>query len=118
MQFKKALKTSGDLRRFLYETMEKVTAGTIDARTAMTAAKLAAQINESLKVEVELAIRGQALGHTPNDPGAMPLYSEALPDDRALAPPRAPANRKDVTSIAMGDPPPGRSALDQKRNQV
>lgn len=121
MKLGKALKTSGDLRKFLYETMEKVSEGTIDARQAMTAAKLAAQINESLKVEVELSIRGQALGYTPSDPGAMPLYSERVDDDRLLAPPssnKIGARPRDITAVAMGDPPPGRSALDQKKHSI
>lgn len=123
MKLGKALKTSGDLRKFLYETMESVANGTIDVKKAMTAAKLAAQINESLKVEVELSIRGQALGHVQNDPGAMPLYSEqsegleALPPLAPPAPVRIGARPRDITSVAMGDPPPGRSALDQKRSE-
>lgn len=49
------IKNSGNLRRFLADTMVEVKAGTIDVEKAGRITKLAAQINESFYSEVKVA---------------------------------------------------------------
>lgn len=49
------IKNSGNLRRFLADTMVEVKEGTIDVEKASRITKLAGQINESFYAEVKVA---------------------------------------------------------------
>jgi hypothetical protein len=50
---KTSIKTTGDLRTYLANTMVSVTVGEISPENAGRIAKLAAQINESMYVEIK-----------------------------------------------------------------
>jgi hypothetical protein len=56
------LKTAGDLRTFLAETLVGVRDGTIDANKANAISKVAAQINQSLSTEVMTKLKLKELG--------------------------------------------------------
>jgi hypothetical protein len=56
------IRTTGDLRGFLGETLLGIRDGTIDKSKAEAIAKVASQINLSLSVEVNAAIQLKKLG--------------------------------------------------------
>lgn len=57
------LKTAGELRGFLAGVLEDVRSGKMDANRANAIAKVSAQINQSLQVEVSTALELKKMGH-------------------------------------------------------
>lgn len=64
------MKTTGDLRAFLAETIERVRNGTCDHASADRIAKLAGQISASMTAEAQAALVCQKFG---GSLGALPL---------------------------------------------
>ena len=58
----KTIKTTGNLRQFLADSIVAVKNGDMDADTARGVTKLAAQINESFYSEVKIARTAKELG--------------------------------------------------------
>ncbi len=56
------LKTAGELRGFLADTLADIRSGIIDTNKANAIAKIAAQINASLQVEVTTALQLEKMG--------------------------------------------------------
>ena len=56
------IKTAGDLRSFLADVMVGIRDGNIDYQDATAISKVAAQINNSLAVEVNTALRLTGMG--------------------------------------------------------
>lgn len=56
------IKTAGDLRGFLADVMIGIRAGSIEADQASAISKIAAQINQSLAVEVNTALQLERMG--------------------------------------------------------
>jgi hypothetical protein len=71
------IKTTGDLRGFLGETLIGIRDGSIDKNKADAIAKVASQINQSLSVEVNAAIQLKKLGEGDTVAGSMLLTSDA-----------------------------------------
>lgn len=63
----KGIKTAGDLRSFLADVMMDIRAGRMEAEDAGAISKIAAQINQSLAVEVNTALQLEKMGK----PGAV-----------------------------------------------
>ena len=55
---KKMLKTSSDLRKFLMDAAMAVREGTLDPYRAKVISKLAAEVNENLRLEIIAGITG------------------------------------------------------------
>lgn len=114
------IKNTRELRDFLLLVMERVKAGTIDVAKATAIGKLAAHVNESLKIEAELRVQLLRLrADNPDlsesvDKELEAIDASALPTKPPMIAPRV-GTGANVTSDLMGDPPRGRSALDQKR---
>lgn len=136
---KVAVTTIGSLRDMLVRTIDDLRSDRIDCHKATAITKLVAQVNASLLAEVEIArLNLQAnlpLAHL----GAMPIGAPdgAPPVTIEAAPAPAPSkeavaltdafnsmrvsSRARVTDhrltgpVDLGEPAPGRSALDQKR---
>ena len=117
--------TMSELRATLCQAIDDVSSGKIDAQRASAIAKLAAQVNQSLLSEVEIArlhmlrkVDGHEIGSLPigaeREAIAPPQTIEATPIAKSSAPLR-PIVRRDVASTILGDPTPGRSALDQRK---
>jgi hypothetical protein len=70
------IRTTGDLRGFLGETLLGIRDGTIDKSKAEAIAKVASQINLSLSVEVNAAIQLKKLGEGGTVAGSMLLTSD------------------------------------------
>lgn len=73
-----ALKTAGELRGFLAGILVGIKDGTIDANKANAIAKVSAQINQSLSVEVNTALQMERLGKGSALPGSMIIAGEAV----------------------------------------
>jgi hypothetical protein len=67
------IKTAGDLRGFLADVMVGIRDGTIDYQDAVAISKVAAQINNSLAVEVNTALRLSAMGKDHPVAGSMAI---------------------------------------------
>lgn len=65
--------TTGDLRKFLADMLDKVERGQVDHATAHTATKIAAQINNSFYAEAKAAVAQWHLGKQVQEIGHMPL---------------------------------------------
>lgn len=134
------LKTTGDLRAALAEILDGVRDGSIDPQKANAAVKVAAQINQSFMAEVEVARLHlmNKLAHKPlgemliGSPASLPapmLEGKAEPSsvphkarlaDESMRPRVKQTNTvaESVTSDVLGDPAPGRSALDQRKGRA
>jgi hypothetical protein len=126
----KPVRTMGDLRGKLLDMIDGVMSGKIDPAAASAVVKIAAQVNNSLLAEIEtnrFAIQQKraevALGELTLAPEADP--AAALPPGRHVqASPLSSSmgriidRRPDAGTVHMGEPPPGRSALDQRRAAV
>jgi hypothetical protein len=81
------IKTTGDLRGLLGQTLVGIRDGTIDKSKADAIAKVASQINQSLSVEVNAAISLRKLGDDHPIAGSMKLTSTAkLPKPKKALP--------------------------------
>lgn len=69
------IRTAGELRGFLAEVLQGIRSGSVDVEEAQAIAKVAAQINQSLAVEVSVAIRLQNLGRDQPPAGSMLIAS-------------------------------------------
>lgn len=67
------IKTTGELRQFLADSILAVKNGHMDADTARNVTKLAAQINESFYSEVKIAKTAKELGKSSCDLGDLPI---------------------------------------------
>lgn len=67
------IKTAGDLRMFLAQLLVDIREGKINPTQAQAAAKLAAQINQSLAVEVNTALQLERMGKNHPIAGSMAL---------------------------------------------
>jgi hypothetical protein len=65
------IKTAGDLRGFLASVMIDIRAGDVDASQANAISKIAAQINQSLAVEVNAALQLERMGKDRSMAGLM-----------------------------------------------
>ena len=79
------IKTAGDLRSFLADVLVDIRAGSIDADQASAISKVAAQINNSLAVEVNTALRLASMGKDHPVAGSMRIGNadparDALPN--------------------------------------
>ena len=102
-----ALKTAGELRGFLADVLVGIKDGTIDANKANAIAKVSAQINQSLSVEVNTALQMERLGKGSALPGSMIIAGEAVialpevddtPAPVPISPPPPPPVAKQVTA--------------------
>lgn len=132
------LKTTGDLRGFLLRAIEEVDAGRMDSGQAASITKLAGQINASLLAEIEVARIMFADNKAASKIGSLEIASDveggpktidATPakNPEAAAPIKITTRAQGLSELArvidrrpsgivnMGEPEPGRSALD-KRN--
>lgn len=66
---------SGELREMLLSVIENVKEGKVEPENANAIAKLAAQINQSLKIEIDARIESAALGQIAL--GSMPIGEES-----------------------------------------
>ena len=74
------VKTTGELRSLLLETIEGVRSGSTDTNKASAIAKLAGQITASLTAEAQMALVQHRLGIEPgNAPLDAPIEVTALP---------------------------------------
>lgn len=87
------IKTAGDLRGFLTDVMIGIRAGSIEADQANAISKIAAQINQSLAVEVNTALQLERMGKDRPVAGSM-LIGRA--DDR-----ESPANALPVDTDGL-----------------
>lgn len=117
------LKTTGHLRAFLIRAIQDVNDGTLDPNRAHAITKLAAQVNASLLAEIETAQMAFKEGKNPSALGEMVICSDIEPSPKTIdakplpAPARPPGHVGDWAvpkASGLGDPPPGRSALDQR----
>lgn len=67
------IKTAGDLRTFLADVLIDIRNGAIDADQASAISKVAAQINNSLAVEVNTALRLASMGKDHPVAGSMAI---------------------------------------------
>jgi hypothetical protein len=67
------IKTTGDLRSFLAESLVMVRAGTVDPEVARNITRMAHQINENFNAEAKVARVGQALGRAVAETGKLEL---------------------------------------------
>jgi hypothetical protein len=67
------IKTTGELRQFLADSILAVKNGHMDADTARNVTKLAAQINESFYSEVKIAKTAKEMGKPSCDLGDLPI---------------------------------------------
>ena len=65
------IKTAGDLRGFLADVLVGIRSGSIDVDEANAIAKVSAQINQSLAVEVNTALQLQKMGKGHPEAGSM-----------------------------------------------
>jgi hypothetical protein len=80
------IKTAGDLRGFLAEVMQDIRRGNIEADQANAISKVAAQINNSLAVEVNTALRLAQMGKDQPIAGAMLIGAADDPRNALPAP--------------------------------
>lgn len=123
--------TTGSLRAVLLKTLDDVTSGRIDPQQASAVVKIAAQINMSLLTEAQIG-RINVLANRPvHSLGEMPIETE--PETVIIDQPKVESSKtaRDIAAVVgnggriidrrptapvdFGDPPPGRSALDQRR---
>jgi hypothetical protein len=90
------LRTTGDLRTFLCDTMERVRDGKIDLAAADRIAKIAGQITASLTAEAQMNLVNHKVG---GEVGAMPLVGKTEPE-----PPMA-IEHKPEPAIVNASPP-------------
>lgn len=79
------LRTAGDLRAFLAETLTGIRDGKIDAAQANAIAKVSAQINQSLAVEVNTALQLERMTGARAVAGSMVIADYSVGGDLALA---------------------------------
>ncbi len=80
------IKTAGDLRGFLAQIMVGIKDGSIKSSDALAISKVAAQINQSLSVEVNTALQLERMGKDHPVAGSMLIASE-MPEIEKLTPP-------------------------------
>lgn len=97
----KQLRTAGELRGFLSEVLVGIRSGTIDSAKAHAIAKISAQINASLSVEVETALQLKRMGGGDAIAGSMIIATHDEP-----APPLAIADAADEIEDAPFEPAP------------
>lgn len=83
------LRTAGELRGFLADVLIGIQAGTIDTNKANAIAKVSAQINQSLAVEVNTALQLERMGGERPVAGSMVIAFHG--DENALTPAAEPA---------------------------
>lgn len=69
------IKTAGELRGFLADVLVDIRNGSVDVAEASAIAKVAAQINQSLAVEVNTALQLQKMGKDHPVAGSMMIAS-------------------------------------------
>ena len=77
MQEKETIKSSAELRKFLVDACVDVRYGHLKVDKAQAVAKLAAQVNESLKLEIMAFQMLTSIGQGDQKIGALPLTIEA-----------------------------------------
>lgn len=97
------LKTAGELRGFLAGVLEDVRSGKIDANRANAIAKVSAQINQSLQVEVSTALELKKMGQTAGDMVIAGSVEAAVPPQIEASPPAVPARPVKGVSAPMSD---------------
>lgn len=126
------VRTMGDLRGVFLDMIDGVQSGRIDAGHAAVVVKIAAQVNNSLLAEIEVnrfAIQQkrpeEPLGHLvlaplsgEPDPAAEPATFGVKPPQLAPNMARIIDRRPNGEKHDFGDPPPGRSALDQRARAI
>lgn len=71
------IKTAGQLREFLLDTMEQVRDAKVSVERAQVVVKTAAQVNESIYAELKSKQLSKQLGEASHAVGSMPLGAEA-----------------------------------------
>lgn len=95
------LKTAGDLRNFLADTLVGIRDGKIGASEATAIAKVSAQINQSLQVEVATRLQMREQG---NEPAGGMLLGAPEPEAAALPAPPPPAEIVPVAQPVSAKP--------------
>ena len=67
------IKTAGELREFLLDTMEQVRDAKVSVERAQVVVKTAMQVNESIYAELKTKQIAKALGEASSSMGSMPL---------------------------------------------
>jgi hypothetical protein len=75
----KHLKSTADLRRFLLESIVEVKSGEMPIDRANTIGKLSAQVNESLRIEIQAVTLLRNLGQAHETLGDVPLSTRSVP---------------------------------------
>lgn len=70
-----SIKTAGELRGFLADVLVGIRNGKVDADAASAISKVAAQINQSLAVEVNTVLQLQRMGKEAPEAGSMLIAS-------------------------------------------
>lgn len=70
------MKTTGDLRQFLADSIMAVKNGHMDAQKARDVTKMAAQITESFYSEVKVAKTMKELGRSVKELGELPIGND------------------------------------------
>jgi hypothetical protein len=81
------IKTAGDLRGFLADIMVGVRDGRVESTAAAAISKIAAQINQSLAVEINTALQLEKMGKDRPIAGSMLIGRADDPKTSALPPP-------------------------------
>lgn len=71
-----SVKTAGQLRQFILESMEEVKAGKLTPERASIAIKGAAQINESIYSEIKAKQLAKSMGEVVHQFGKLPLVED------------------------------------------
>lgn len=67
------IKTSGEVRQFLVETMQEIKEGKVEGEVARNVIKISAQINESFYSEAKIAKLKMDAGQSADKIGQLPL---------------------------------------------
>lgn len=96
------LSTAGELRAFLADVLVGIQNGTIDTNKANAIAKVSAQINQSLSVEVNTALQLVRIGGDRPIPGNMVIAYHKAPDVPTL--PENASAVKNTTAVKFTAP--------------
>lgn len=91
-----AIRTAGDLRGFLADIMVGIREGKVNATQAHAISKVAAQINQSLAVEVNTALQLERMGKDRPIAGSMMIRGDTPASLPEPEPERAPAVEQDI----------------------
>lgn len=98
------IRTAGDLRGFLADVLVGVQDGSIDPNKASAICKVAAQINQSLSVEVTASLQMQKAGGAAPVAGSMVIGRASDPEPVALSTPDPEPEPTKVAPIVSAKP--------------